>query len=188
MSNGTTLEPSPPEIAMTLGPVNNNSNRLSQLRQTEIQRTEAQTSTSATTPSATTPAAEIERAPVDPTIQSGARETQRGVEDAIKGRLEQIMEGTTGGSAPRRGLGGGSLEGEQFVNKRTGRGRRTAQNDDGADKSQMLARADGQTGTSEVQNAAEQSIQLAGKRTGSGTRIGLGDDTPIPGMPETEFA
>ena len=98
------------------------------------------------------------------------------------------MEGGSTGSAPRRGLGGPSLEGEQFVNKRTGKGRRTAMNDDGADKSQMLARADGQTGTSDVQSAAEQSIQLAGKRTGSGTRIGLGDDAPIPGMPETEFA
>jgi len=172
---------------MSLGPVNNNSiaNRLSQLRQTEIQRTETTSSPTATT---TTPAAEIERGAVDPTIQSGARETQRGIEDAIKGRLEQIMESGSTGSAPRRGLGGPSLEGEQFVNKRTGKGRRTAMNDDGADKSQMLARADGQTGTSDVQSAAEQSIQLAGKRTGSGTRIGLGDDAPIPGMPETEFA
>lgn len=171
---------------MSLGPVNSTANRLSQLRATETQRPEAATATPAST---TTSAAETERVPVDPAIQSGAREAQRGVEDAIKGRLEQIMEGSTGGNAPRRGLGGSSpLEGEQFVNKRTGRGRRTATNEQGAAQGPMLSRANGQTGTSEVQNATEQSFELAGKRTGSGTRIGLGDATPLPGMPETEFA
>jgi hypothetical protein len=172
---------------MSLGPVNTNANRLSQLRATEIQRTESPTTTPAST---TTPAAEVERAPVDPTIQSGARETQRGVEDAIRGRLEQIMEGAPGGAgAPRRGLGGSNpLDGEQFVNKRTGRGRRTAANEEGVDRSQMLARAEGHPAASEAQRAAEQNIELAGRRTGSGTRIGLGDETPIPGMPETEFA
>jgi hypothetical protein len=52
----------------------------------------------------------------------------------------------------------------------------------------MLARAEGQPATSEAQSAAEQNIELAGKRTASGTRIGLNDDAPTPGVPGTGFA
>ena len=168
---------------MSLGPVNSTASRLAQTRQTGIERAEP---TSPTTTQTTAPVAEPERSTVDPAIQSGARETQRGVEDAIKSRLEQTLDGGSTGT-PRRGLGGGSLEGEQLVNKRTGRVRRTAMGEDGADK-RPLARASGQPAQSEVQGAAERAFDLAGKRTSSGTRVGLGDDTPIPGTPQTELA
>jgi hypothetical protein len=112
---------------MSLGPVNSSANRLSQLRATEIQRTESPTAAPAST---TRPAAEVERASVDPSIQSGVRETQRGVEDAIRGRLEQSVEGAPGGAGtPRRGLGGSNTldsEALEFVGKRAANGRRTA--------------------------------------------------------------
>lgn len=167
---------------MSLGPVSNNTST-SRLNQTQrLQETQKSEAPAASTPA--TAAEGIERTAVDPSIQAGAREATKGIEDAIKGRLEQATDGAAGGSAPRRGLN--SLEGEQFVGRRTGKGRRTAAAETGVDKPQ-LARASG-----DAPSVQEQSIQLAGKRTTSGTRVGHNDSEetpPLPGMPpQTEFA
>lgn len=167
---------------MSLGPTTSvSSNRLSQSLRTpleETRKTEAQAPVTPSTATAGTEGAPFTPA-VDPAIQVGAREATKGAEDAIRSRLDQIMEGPAGGAAPRRGLGGNSLEGEQFVNKRTGRGRRTAGVETGVQQQLARAASDAPTPATTLQDPFE----MAGKRTTSGTRMGSIDTDGIPGLP-----
>jgi hypothetical protein len=168
---------------MSLGPTNNvSANRLSQtLRTQQMQETSRVEAQQPTTPSTELHGDAPVTPAVDPAIQAGAREATKGAEDAIRSRLEQIMEGPAGGPAPRRGLGASPLEGEQFVNRRTGKGRRTAANDTGVERPQ-LARQATDVQTSELPG----SFEMAGKRTTSGTRLGSNETAPLPGLPGGE--
>ena len=134
---------------------------------------------------------EAQRVTASPEAQAESRAAARGSEDAIRARLQQTQEAPTSTDAPRRGLGGGSdLDGMQLVNKRSGKGRRTAMNDEGGIEKPSTATASrGESTTApSAPSAIEDSFQLAGKRSGKGTRVGTNDTPALPGTPRSDIA
>jgi hypothetical protein len=181
---------------MSLGPTDTAANalhnRLSQTQRTQLEQTErterAQPAAAQALPSEQV---EAQRVTASPEAQAESRAAARGSEDAIRARLQQTQEAPTSTDAPRRGLGGGSdLDGMQLVNKRSGKGRRTAMNDEGGIERPSTATASrGESAnTPNAPSAIEDSFQLAGKRSGKGTRVGNNDTLPVPGTPRSDIA
>jgi len=178
---------------MSLGPTNNassaNQTRLTQTLRTQMEQTERlDRSKPADVQTLPSEQMEAQRVTASPEAQAESRATAKGSEDAIKARLQQTQEAPTSTDAPKRGLGNGGsdLDGQLFVGKRSGKGRRTAMNEGTEKPSTMLAR----TGDTPATDATGESpILMAGKRTGRGTRVGTNDTPPLPGSPPTtEFA
>jgi hypothetical protein len=179
---------------MSLGPTNNassaNQTRLTQTLRTQMEQTERlDRSKPADAQALPSEQMDAQRVTASPEAQAESRAGAKGTEDAIKARLQQTQDAPTSTDAPKRGLGNGGsdLDGQLFVNKRSGKGRRTAMNEGSETPSAKMANRSGDTPATDT--VGESPILMAGKRTGRGTRVGTADTPPMPGsIPTTDIA
>jgi hypothetical protein len=175
---------------MSLGPTTNKpTSTVDQNRRVQEQM-RAETQRAKPEPAAALPAeqAQIQRVDATPELQEATRATVKGQEDAVRARIQATPEAssTNPADAPRRGL-----EGQEFVGKRSGKGRRTAAAEVPEEARMQLASlppADQVMGTTGTGQPAGETLQdEAGKRSGRGTRVGeLNTDQVAPSEVQSE--
>jgi hypothetical protein len=162
---------------MSLGPTTNNTSRVDQNRRIQEMRTETQRAKPEPTAALPSEQAQTQRVDASPELQEATRAAVKGQEDAVRAQMLTNPEASPSSSkdAPRRGL-----EGQEFVGKRSGKGRRTAEVQ--SEERMMMASlppADQIMGTGPSAPTADGLQEEAGKRSGRGTRVGEVDTQEV---------
>ncbi len=171
---------------MSLGPTNNNTSRVDQNRRVQEQmRVETQRAKPEAAQALPSEQAQTQRVEASPETQEATRAAVKGQEDAVRANMLATPEASTSSSkdAPRRGL-----EGQEFVGKRSGKGRRTAEVQS-EERMQLasLPPADQVMGASNSAPSSDHLQDEAGKRSGRGTRTGeLNTDQVSPQNSEVQ--